>query len=751
MKDEEFRAWLEARRWRGQPLTSKAIQNRRRRLTRVERSLTAMDYPDNDVDQLIARGELPGLLTKLSGYIGAREGGGPPVSLVPQAENPDGQLRNLLAVTRLYGKFANGEDPNAHDADADEVDDDQAEVGSDADDIRAAALKLYIEPARQRGDAEVSIRAGDLHDALGLDQAHANVCQALGGAKFQQLAKVPPPRVEGPGQSTTTTYHFSLRAGSTLATEGAALTVTKPTNLIFYGPPGTGKTYRTALEAVRLCDGDTPDERSDLMRRYGELEREGRIGFVTFHQSFSYEDFVEGLRPETAASEISGSAGFRLEPRNGVFREMAALADQARLAAAAPRKAGGLDLAGRRFWKMGLGAIGTQDHIYDEAIAGNYVVLGWGGDVDWSDPAYEDIGAVRAKWAEVAPPDSQPSNVSQLHPFRSEMKKGDIIIVPYGNTAFRAIGEVNGDYAFVANPDGEYNHRRQVNWLLKLEKPLPLDSIVEGAFTMRTLYPINASRIRMEAVSRLIGGPGDAETGAPGVAPAFVLVIDEINRANISKVFGELITLLEADKRLGMENEIRVKLPYSGEMFGVPENLHLIGTMNTADRSIALLDTALRRRFTFEEIMPDPDLLKAAARRTGVDLIAVLKAMNERIEYLFDREHQVGHAFFMACQDRHDVDAVMRDRVIPLLQEYFFEDWSRLAMVLGEREGAKEGAFLNCDRIPPPPGFDGEDRWRWSVRPSFAPDAYQRLLGRVAVSTPANEEAAGAAEAAAAE
>ena len=149
--------------------------------------------------------------------------------------------------------------------------------------------------------------------------------------------------------------------------------------------------------------------------------------------------------------------------------------------------------------------------------------------------------------------------------------------------------------------------------------------------------------------------------------------------------------------------------------------------------------------------MPEPELLKAAARRTGVDLVAVLKTMNERIEYLFDREHQVGHAFFMACEDRHDVDAVMRDRVIPLLQEYFFEDWSRLAMVLGEREGAKDGAFLNCDRIPPPPGFDGEDRWRWSVRPSFALDVYQRLLGRAAVSAPANEEAAGAAEAAAAE
>lgn len=750
VKDNEFRSWLSARRWQGKPLTSKAIQNRCRRLKRVERSLGAMGYPDNDIDQLFERGEWSGLLARLKGYIGASDDAGPPVSLVPQAERPEGQLRNLLAVARLYGKFANGEDPNAHDPDVDDAEDDQADK-SDADDIRAAALRLYIDPAREKGAAEVSIRAGDLHDALGLDQAHANVCQALGGAKFQQLAKVPPPRVLGPAQSSTTTYHFSLRSGSTTASKGLLPAQTKPTNMIFFGPPGTGKTYRTALEAVRLCDGDMPVDRRDLMRRYGELEREGRIGFVTFHQSFSYEDFVEGLRPETAASETGGSAGFRLEPRKGVFREMAALADQARLAETTIQRAGGVDLAGRRFWKMGLGAIGTEDHIYDEAIEGAYVVLGWGGDVDWSNPAYEDMAAVRAKWAEVGAPDSKPSNVSQLFRFRSEMKKGDIIVVPYGNSAFRAIGEVTGDYAFVRSADGGYNHRREVKWLLVLDKPLPSDSIVDGDFTMRTLYPINPRRIRIEAVSRLLGGTSDAEAGAPGVVPAFVLVIDEINRANISKVFGELITLLEADKRLGMENEIRVKLPYSGETFGVPSNLHLIGTMNTADRSIALLDTALRRRFTFVEIMPEPDLLKTAALRTGVDLVSVLRTINARIEYLFDREHQIGHAFFMDCENRQDVDAVMHDRVIPLLQEYFFEDWSRLAMVLGEREGVKDGAFLNCARIPPPPGFEGEDRWSWSVRPSFAPDAYRRLLTGAATGAPMKEEVADPTEGAAAE
>jgi 5-methylcytosine-specific restriction protein B len=216
-----------------------------------------MGYPDNDIDQLIERGELSALLAQLKGYIGASDETGPPVSLVPQAERPDGQLQNLLAVTRLYGKFATGEDPNAHDPEADDIDDDQADVESDADDVRAAALRLYIDPARKKGAAEVSIRAGDLHDALGLDKAHANVCQALGGSKFQQLAEVPPPRVEGPGQSSTTTYHFSLRAGSILASNVLSLAQTKPTNMMFFGPPVTGKTYRTALEAVRLCDGDS--------------------------------------------------------------------------------------------------------------------------------------------------------------------------------------------------------------------------------------------------------------------------------------------------------------------------------------------------------------------------------------------------------------------------------------------------------------------------------------------------------------
>ena len=215
-----------------------------------------------------------------------------------------------------------------------------------------------------------------------------------------------------------------LRDAPEQSSKDAKVAVTAPTNLILYGPPGTGKTYATAREAVLLCDGEAPAERDALMARYRELEAEKRIAFVTFHQNFDYESFVEGLRPDTEGTE-EGSTGFRLEARAGIFREICALADQARTRATSSSRATGFDFTDRRFWKMGQGAIGTEDDVYESAIANNYIALGWGGTIDWSPERFSTFDAIKAEWLDKNPDDQTPSNWTQTWPFRCEMKAGD--------------------------------------------------------------------------------------------------------------------------------------------------------------------------------------------------------------------------------------------------------------------------------------------------------------------------------------
>ena len=305
-------------------------------------------------------------------------------------------------------------------------------------------------------------------------------------------------------------------------------------NVILYGPPGTGKTFTTTMRCVEICDGRSPEQPEERRARYRDLMREGRVEFVTFHQSYGYEEFVECLRPVA-----SGTAGMELKVEAGVLTRIA------------------------------------------------------------------------------------------------ERARND----------------------------------------------------------------------------------GDRP---------YVLVIDEINRANVSKVLGELITLLEEDKRAGADNEVAVTLPYSRESFTLPANLHILGTMNTADRSIALLDTALRRRFDFEEMSPDPDSLKEEVEPTGVDLPGVLRAMNQRLEYLVDRDHLIGHAWFMNARDRDDLDRIMRRKIIPLIAEYFYDDWSKVNAVLGGTEH-----FVERRQLARPPGLDGdfyEERYQWTVREAFPEDAYEALL-----------------------
>lgn len=500
------------------------------------------------------------------------------------------------------------------------------------------------------------------------------------------------------------------------------------TNLILYGPPGTGKTYATAAEAVEICNGPGSAKlgRKELMDVYQSLHRKGRIGFVTFHQSFSYEEFVEGLRPVTGEESDDGpaSGGFSLKPHDGIFKQIANLASENRGHAVDAEKP--LLDRSQKIFKMSLGRswAAEDDAIFQDAIRDGYIVLGYGGDVDWSDPRFDKWEAIKERWREDHPEATgNDPNMSQMYAFRINMEVGSLVVVSDGNRKFRAIGEVTGGYRFVPGPNGEYNHRRSVNWLWHSDESLPRERIYGKTFSQVSVYQLNNRYIDWDALEQIVTSGGDA-VATTGVPEPYVLIIDEINRANISKVFGELITLLEPDKRIGEENELRVKLPYSGEIFGVPSNLHIIGTMNTADRSIALLDTALRRRFTFRELMPDTEALPENV--DGIALRNLLASLNERIEYLFDREHQIGHAYFMGCATRSDVDECMRHKVIPLLAEYFYEDWSKVAAVLGDTTGER---FLERRELRAPNGLDSDGdapaRWRWQVRKPFADDAYK--------------------------
>jgi len=535
-------------------------------------------------------------------------------------------------------------------------------------------------------------------------------------------------------------YPTPVFEGENNLEEGAHMAArTYPVNLIYYGPPGTGKTYTTIETAVGICDGHVPADRAAVVKLFKELEEKQRISFVTFHQSYSYEDFVEGIRPVMAGDAAEEGApaenGISYECRPGVLRTLCALAKSA---VKTQRHESGVDLVHGKVWKMSLGDVNQQGvaYLYDQCLELGEIRLGYGQQQDFT--GCDDRDGVTARLREVDP-DISPNdyNITSIHHFKNVMAAGDLVVVSDGNTKFRAIGRITGPYRY--DPDQDFQNVRPVEWLATFDESLPYEKILRKRFSQMTLYQLSKKVLREDALQELLA------RDQSGVVENHVLIIDEINRGNIAKIFGELISLIEQDKRLGAPNELTAILPYSGERFGVPANLYIIGTMNTADRSIALLDTALRRRFQFAELMPEPALVPGAngdgtiADGVGgvVDLRAMLTAINQRIRFLLNRDQTIGHAYFIEVKTLDGLRRVMAQQVIPLLQEYFYEDWHRIQLVLRDvnPDGEKNAPQLVChEKVSELEvlGYDHDDyddsyEYRVTAELEMQPEAFRKI------------------------
>lgn len=440
----------------------------------------------------------------------------------------------------------------------------------------------------------------------------------------------------------------------------------QPLNQILFGPPGTGKTYNTIFKALDILEprpnnmkwaedlqGKTKEEHRKIAKtKFDVYVASGRIVFTTFHQSMCYEDFVEGIKPALASNSIS------YDIEDGIFKKEC-----------------------KKAYMCYLKENATFNHSAKENVSNTSITVT---DID---NGYDDlVGEIRQ------------GNIKDIDLPKSGRKSQKMTLT--GNDIIQFIRK-NGK-------PGDRSSKETIKSFFNEEpdyekaKSHKYEKKGNNTNHVAVLFYIWEKIIseRKNASSQ------DADTECFPNVPRYVVIVDEINRGNVANIFGELITLIEDDKRLGEKEETTVTLPYSKEKFGVPNNLYIIGTMNTADRSVEALDSALRRRFTFEEMMPKPELLKdvkisgvncvdANGTPNPASLADFLYTINRRIEVLKDREHQIGHSYFMGFAKESSIEAkdlkdVIYKKVIPLLQEYFYGDYEKIQLILGEAFVSKD-------------------------------------------------------------
>lgn len=468
-----------------------------------------------------------------------------------------------------------------------------------------------------------------------------------------------------------------------------------PLNLILYGPPGTGKTYNTVNEALSIIEGKKIEDlqkenREDVLERFNQYKEKGQIVFTTFHQSLSYEEFIEGIKPIPGKNDVvathnnatqfgEGTTTFenlkimQYKPQDGIFKKLCdkALKNPTEVVTLSVIKKTSV-----------VPSTLTIDQLLDkftkEVKAKGKIVITID-DAEWEITKEKSFRVKKANRAQ-----DFPVTDKTIKRDWDNFKNGEIEsandIKPTQNSKSDSLGTKEEHWVL-------YNALRDFeNELLQKEQNIVAQD-VETTETITENVPQN-----------------------------YVLIIDEINRGNVSQIFGELITLIEEDKRttkwdkdknqyVDNPEKITVKLPYSPdeEPFGVPGNLYIIGTMNTADRSVEALDTALRRRFDFKEMMPKPELVTDSI--CDYALKDILTTINDRIRVLKDREHQIGHSYFMKCKTEEDLKNVFKNNIVPLLQEYFYGNYAYIGLVLGNKFVQKDEAANNQKFAT----FDGKD------------------------------------------
>ena len=436
-------------------------------------------------------------------------------------------------------------------------------------------------------------------------------------------------------------------------------------NIVLHGAPGTGKTYDIPELAVRLCDPSFMSKgrsREEIVKRYNQLKDDERLTFTTFHQSLDYEDWIEGLRPV-----VNETSQVTYEIENGVFKRLCEAAERSKLEGNQYGISPDADV-----WKVSLKRTGDND-VRKDCMEKGYIRIGW--DEYGDDISDETDGSSR-----------NDKGKKILNAYINKMKVGDIVMSCYSSKEIDAIGVITDDYRYDESLPA-YKRIRPVHWLIKGKRENIVERNDGKEMVESTVYRLKS--IHVEDVKAILEKYGVFIEQEKDDKP-YVMVIDELNRGNVSKVFGELITLLEADKRKGSKNEESVKLPYSKKSFHVPDNVYLIATMNTADRSLGSLDYAIRRRFAFIAERPiglvddrfNAELFEKVSRlfvknfdaykASGWDATMRLLPADTLSDEYKPEDVWIGHSYFL-MRDEEGVDN-SRERIlyelIPLLEEY---------------------------------------------------------------------------------